>query len=312
LHSVLNVVVPVFALILTGYIAGYRDILGKASSDALNGFVFYFSLPVLLFLAMAKIDTATVLNGPYIGAYLAGQVTTLLIGIVVAKGLFRVSLGEAATHGTVGIYGNVGYMGIPLVLTAFGEAALPPVIIATIINAALNIAVLTAVIESERHSGSGGVAILKVLGSVIRSPILVAPVLGFAWALLELPVPAPVQTYGSILGAAAGPCALFSIGLSLVGLPISEGRSEVASMAVLKLLVHPIATWGFAVLWLADQPEAFKICILMAALPTGANLFVLAQKYKIYVARTSSGILVSTTLSLLTLSALFYWFIGAT
>jgi malonate transporter len=283
LHSVLNVVVPVFALILTGYIAGHRNILGKASSDALNGFVFYFSLPVLLFLAMAKIDTATVLNGPYIAAYLAGQVATLLIGIAVAKGLFRVSLGEAATHGTVGIYGNVGYMGIPLVLTAFGEAALPPVIIATIINAALNIAVLTAVIESERHSGSGGLAIVKVLGSVIRSPILVAPILGFAWALLELPVPAPVQTYGSILGAAAGPCALFSIGLSLVGLPISEGRSEVASMAVLKLIVHPLATWGFAVLWLADQPQAFKICIL-----------------------------VSTTLSLLTLSALFYWFIGAT
>jgi malonate transporter len=310
LNSILSVVLPVFGLILTGFIAGWTNLLGKASSEALNGFVFYFSLPVLLFLAMAKIDTATVLNFPYIAAYLGGQVVTLAVGIFAAKNLFRVSLAEAATHGTVGIYGNVGYMGIPLVLTAFGEAALPPAIIATIINAALNIAVLTAVIESQRQNDGDGFGVANVITSVIKSPILVAPVLGFFWALLGLPVPAPLQTYGSILGAAAGPCALFSIGLSLVGLPISEGRSEIASMVFLKLLVHPIATWCFAVWLLSNQPEIFTICVLMAALPTGANLYVLAQRYRTYVVRTSSGILASTILSLGTLSALFYWFVG--
>ncbi|GHD43274.1 hypothetical protein GCM10017083_09180 [Thalassobaculum fulvum] len=308
MNSIVNVVLPVFGLILTGYLAGWRNLLGRASSEALNGFVFYFALPVLLFLAMARIDTATVLNGPYIAAYLLGQVATMTIGIAVARTLFRVSFAEAATHGTVGIYGNVGYMGIPLVLTAFGESWLPPVVIATIINAALNIAILTAVIESGRQDGSGAKALRKVAVSVASSPILVAPVLGFLWALAGLSLPAPLVTYGTILGAAAGPCALFSIGLSLVGLPLSEGRAEVASMTFLKLLVHPVAAWAFAAWLLADQPQLFVICILMAALPTGANLFVLVQRYKIYVARTSTGILATTTLSLLTLSGLFYLF----
>ena len=308
MSSIVDVVLPVFGLILTGYLAGYRKLLGRDSSVALNGFVFYFALPVLLFLAMARIDTSTVLNGPYIAAYLLGQVATLALGFVVARGVFRVSVAEAATHGTVGIYGNVGYMGIPLVLTAFGEDALPPVVIATIINAALNIAVLTAVIESGRQSGSGMTALRKVATSVAGSPILVAPVLGFLWALAELPVPEPLRIYGSILGAAAGPCALFSIGLSLVGLPLSEGRAEVASMTVLKLLVHPVLTWAFALWLLGDEPRLFVICVLMAALPTGANLFVLVQRYHLYVARTSTGILVSTTLSLVTLSVFFYLF----
>ncbi|MEK9724626.1 MAG: AEC family transporter [Rhodospirillaceae bacterium] len=311
MSSIVTVVLPVFALIATGYVAGYRKLLGRDSSEALNGFVFYFALPVLLFLAMARIDTATVLNGPYIAAYLAGQVVTLLLGAVAAKALFRISAAEAATHGTVGIYGNVGYMGIPLVLTAYGEAMLAPVVIATIINAALNIAVLTAVIEATRQRGAGerdGSAIGQVVKSVVNSPILVAPVLGFGWALLDLPLPAPLVSYGTILGAAAGPCALFAIGLSLVGLPLSEGRAEVASMTVLKLLVHPLATWGFAALWLTDQPQVFQVCILMAALPTGANLFVLVQRYRLYVARTSTGILATTMAGVLTLSALFYLF----
>lgn len=311
MSSILTVVVPVFALILTGYVAGSSNLLGRASSEALNGFVFYFALPAVLFFAMARIDTATVLNGPYIAAYLGGQVVTLAIGYAVARGLFRVSPTEAATHGTVGIYGNVGYMGVPLVLTAFGEAALPPVIIATIVNAALNIAVLTIVIETQRHRGSGGFGLAKVFVPVAKSPILVAPVAGFAWSLLGLPVPPAFQTYGAILGAAAAPCALFSIGLSLVGLSLREGRSEVVSMTALKLVVHPVVTAAFATWLLADQPGAFRICILMAALPTGANLFVLAQRYGIYVARTSSGILASTALSLLTLSALFYWVLDA-
>ena len=308
MESILNVVVPVFGLVLTGYIAGKIGLLGKASSEALNGFVFYFSLPVLLFFAMAKIDASSVVNVPFITAYLGGQIVTLSLGILVARRIFGISAVKAATHGTAGIYGNVGYMGIPLALTAFGETALPPVVIATIINAALNIAVLTAVIEGQRHGQNDDFNYLRVLGSVLKSPILAAPILGFCCALIELPMPTSFETYGSILGSAAGPCALFSIGLSLVGLPVSEGRSEITSMVILKLVIHPVATWCFAIWLLSDQPQLFTICVLMAALPTGANLYVLAQKYQVYVARTSSGILASTVLSLGTLSAFFYWF----
>jgi predicted permease len=303
--SIVNVVLPIFAIVLAGYLVGRRGLLGSASSDALNGFVFFVALPVLLFKAMAEVDTAVVLNGPYIATYIGGQVLTLLIGMGLARGLFKTSLAEAATHGTAAIYGNVGYMGIPLVLAAVGEAALPPVIIATIVNAALNIAVLTALIETDQHRESGTGVVRDVARALIRNPILIAPVLGFLWALTGWDLPKPVVTFGTVLGAAAGPCALFSLGLFLLGKPLSEGRGEVTSMVILKLLIHPLITAALASWWLADQPRWAAICILMAALPTGANLFILSQKYGVYTARTSTAILVSTVLSVLTLSVLF-------
>lgn len=305
MSSIVDVVLPIFAIILCGYIAGWRGLLGNASSEALNGFVYYFALPILLFKAMAQVDPAVILNGPYIATYLGGQVITLLIGVAIARGVFRTSVPEAVSHGTAAIYGNVGYMGIPLVLAAFGEGALPPVVIATIINAALNITVLTAFIETDQHRGSGFDVFRDVTWALVRNPILAAPVLGIVWAVTGLSLPEPIITFSSVLGAAAGPCALFSLGLFLVGKPLSEGRAEVASMTILKLFVHPIVTWGLAVWLLADQPQWFMICILMAAMPTGANLFIIAQKYGVYIARTSTAILMSTILSILTLSAFF-------
>lgn len=301
--ALVDTVLPIFAIILTGYLAGRRGLLGQASSDALNGFVFFIALPVLLFKAMAQVDPTTVLHGPYIAAYVGGQVVTLLVGLAIARFGFGVSPAQAATHGTVAIYGNVGYMGIPLVLALFGESALPPAVVATIINAALNIAMLTAFIEADRSAGEGRV-LRDVAGALVRNPILIAPFLGLGWALTGWPLPQPIVTYGAVLGAAAGPCALFSLGLFLVGKPLSEGRAEVASMTLLKLVLHPAATAAFGLWLLADEPRLFLICVMMAALPTGANLFILVQRYGVYVARTSTAILASTVLSLATLSAL--------
>lgn len=307
MNLIISVVLPVFAIILTGYLSRRQNLLGDGASDALNGFVFYIALPVLLFKAMAEVEVQTVLNAPYIATYLGGQLIALTIGMFVALKYFDRSWAEAATHGTAGIYGNTGYLGIPLVVTAFGAELLPPVIIAVIINAAFNIAVLTAFIETGQHEGKGGQIARDVTMALVKNPILIAPVLGLGWALTEWPLPTPVVTYGTILGAAAGPCALFSLGLFLYGKPMSEGRGEVASMTIIKLLIHPLATFAIGYWLLADQPEWFTICILMAALPTGANLFILTQKYKVYVARTSTAILVSTVLSVGTLSAFLVW-----
>ncbi len=307
MNLIISVVLPVFAIILTGYLSRRQNLLGDGSSDALNGFVFYIALPVLLFKAMAQVEVETVLNVPYIATYLGGQFVALTIGMVVARRLFKRSYAEAATHGTAGIYGNTGYLGIPLVVTAFGENLLPPVIIAVIINAALNISVLTAFIETDKHKGGGFGVFRDVTLALAKNPILIAPVLGLAYALTGWALPTPVVTYGTILGAAAGPCALFSLGLFLYGKPLSEGRAEVTSMTIIKLLIHPLATFLLGLWLLADQPEWFTICVLMAALPTGANLFILTQKYQVYVARTSTAILVSTVLSVGTLSAFLVW-----
>ena len=74
MEPIFNVVLPVFAIILTGYACGRFGVLGAASSEAINKFVYYVALPVLLFFSMARVDPQQIFNWPFLGAFAAGSI----------------------------------------------------------------------------------------------------------------------------------------------------------------------------------------------------------------------------------------------
>lgn len=309
MEPILNIVLPVFAIVSAGYLCGVRGILGEDSSVALNSFVYWVALPAMLFRAMANVDLERVFNPEFFIGFLGAIVVIGAISVLAACLLFRRNLAEAAIHAMNGVYGNSGYMGIPLALTAFGQAAALPAIVATVINTALVVAVAVFLIEFGTKGGGNKLRVLgNVLSAMARNPMLIAPALGLCWAASGLALPVPVDTFTGILGAAAGPCALFAIGLFMVGKPRSEGRAEVGVMTLTKLAVQPLVTALMVLVILPVDPLWAKVAILMAALPTGAGSFVLAQAYGIYVLRTSSMILTSTVLSVATISVFFILF----
>jgi len=309
MEPIINIVLPVFAIVGAGYICGARGILGEDSSVALNRFVYWVALPAMLFRAMAMVDLQRVYNPDFVFGFLGAVVLIGAVTLLVARFFFRRSLAEAAIHSMNGVYGTSGYMGIPLAITAYGEAAALPAIVATVINTALVVGVAIILIEFGTQRGSNPA---RVVGNVAvamgRNPMLVAPFLGLCWAAVGFDLPVPVASFTGILGAAAGPCALFAIGLFMVGKPRSEGRAEVGVMTLTKLLVQPLVT-AVMVLMLFPVDELWaKVAILMAALPTGAGSFVLAQAYGVYVLRTSSVILAGTVFSVATISVFFIFF----
>jgi malonate transporter and related proteins len=77
--ALINVVLPVFGIILTGYLAGRFEALGPDSAAALNRFVFYFALPIALFVITARAPIDRIFNWPFIGAFLGGVLLTLLV-----------------------------------------------------------------------------------------------------------------------------------------------------------------------------------------------------------------------------------------
>ncbi|MCF8482282.1 MAG: AEC family transporter [Rhodospirillum sp.] len=306
--ALLNVALPVFGIILAGYLTGRAKLLGDHATEALNLFVFYIALPPLLFLAMARTDMKKILAWDFIAVYGLSMLGLYLLAFVLSRVLFKRTTAEAALAGMGAVFGNTGYMGIPLTITAFGEDMALPAIIATVMNSALVVGCVSALVEGATRGGQGAQVIAgHVLKSLSRNPLVIGPVAGLVVGALGLPLPVPLITFCEIIGAAAGPCALFAIGLFLVGRPLTASLGEVGLVVTLKLLALPALAFLLLPLFPGMDPDWARVLLLMTALPLGANVFVLAMKHDRWVLPSSSATLLSTVLSVATVSALLAW-----
>ena len=309
MDAIVNVVLPVFGITLAGFIAGRTGLLGDQATEALNKFVFYFALPSLLFPAMASIPLDQVFNWPFIAVYCGGMLGTFGVSIILATFVFPNTSSGLVLHAYCGIFANTGYMGIPLFIAAFGPDQTLPAIIATVINSSVVSGLAVILIEMDLARAKSGVRVVgDALLAMLRSPLVFPTIAGIALNVAGIPLPKAVTTLTTLLGNAAGPCALFALGLFLVGKPISAGLGEVGWVVLLKLIVHPLVTWLLIVTLIPLEPFWEMSVIVLAALPTGAIGFLLATRYGIYVQRSSAIILVSTILSVATLSAIFVYY----
>lgn len=305
---ILNVVFPIFAIMAAGYAAGYFRVLGSPSSEALNRFVYFIALPALFFVSMARVSLEEAFNLPFLGAYGGGAAATFLLAVVVAKVAFPNRLGALGLAGLSANFANTGYMGIPLLMLAFGEAGMLPAIVSTILNGAVIMAFGIVLLELDVHQGKGSLVVVKsALRGVARSPLVLSAAGGLLVSAVGLPLPQAITVFCDILGASAGPCALFAIGLFMVGKTPTAGMAEVSWLVLLKLVFQPLVTWWLAFQFFTMDPIWAAGALIQSALPTGALVFVLAQQYDIYVQRSTAVIMLSTVVSLFTLSALFVW-----
>ena len=294
---------------LAGFLAGRFRILGEASSEALNAFVYWFALPPILFLSTATVPLSDVFNWPFIWTFSIGMLAVAGPSMLIAKFLFPNSFAGLTLHGLTTVFANTGYMGIPLFIAAFGPDGTLPAVIATTINSVLIIGLAVLFVEMGQGSGRSPVRVFGgAIRAVVTGPLFIAPVAGILWSWSGLDLPVALANFAALMGAASGPCALFAMGLFLVGKPLSAGATEVGWMVAAKLFVQPLLTWWLAVAVFDLGSEMTRGVVLMAALPTGALSFVIAQKYGIFVQRSSAAILISTVLSVVTVSALLAWF----
>jgi predicted permease len=309
MQALIDVSIPVFGIILAGYLAGRFRLLGQDSTAALNGFVYFIALPALFLSSTSQAPVAEVLDWRLLAVVGGGYIATAIPIAIVARLLFSRRIGEIGLHSAASVFANTGYMGIPLVLTAFGEVATNAMIATVLANLFIVLGIASAVMEIDRTGSTGPRIVLDAARGLVSSPLLVACVIGMAMSGIGLSFPVPALKFLDLLGTAAAPCALFAMGLFLVGQSVRRGAGEVGWLTVVKLIVHPLVTWLFAkyVIPLPALEEA--VAVLMAALPTGGLIFVLAQRYGVYVQRATAAILVTTIFSIVTVSLIIQYYV---
>ena len=306
--SVLNAALPIFSLILTGYLCARFEILGRAATDSLNRFAVFLALPALLFQAMTRITLEQLGQAGFALAFAGGVAATFATAFMLGRRSGR-RIADASILGLDASYANVGFMGIPLCLLVFGEAGIPPAIIATLFTACLLFAFAIVMIELDlQRAGSLWWTVRKVLVSLVRNPLLVAPAAGLAVGMTGLALPAPVERFATLLGSAASPCALVCIGLFLAQERGVAGNAIMLGLLVgMKLVLQPAVTALLAFQLLSMPPDWARAAVLLSALPIGSGPFMLAHLYRLEAGVTSGAILASHLGSVVTVTLLLAW-----
>jgi predicted permease len=304
MQAILTVAFPVFALIGVGFWAGRRRVLGAGGTVALSGFVTWFALPAMLFAALARVEIGTIVNVPFVVVYGGSMAVAFAGGMIAARVMSGAGVVHQSVHGLAASFGNVGYMGIPLCVSGFGVAGVLPATLAVCIGGGGMMSLAIILIEYGRNRGSGSGVARRVAMAVLRSPVLQAVAAGMLVGGLAIPVPGPVMRFLDLMAGAAGPCALFAIGhfMSEQGLPRQRGEVGLATAG--KMVLQPLAAWGLLQFFPAMEPMWAKSALLLAALPSAANCFVLAQEYDSFIEGASATILLSTLLSVGSVSVL--------
>lgn len=304
MSAIANAVLPLFALIFLGYAGARRSLFGPAAVDSLNKFVVWMALPALLFQAMAQIKLEDINQPGFALAFIVSTTVVFLTSCFLDRHRKR-RLADISLEGLAASYANAGFMGIPLVLILFGDAALPPTIIITLLTACGLFACSIILIEFDLQASPNPVrTICKVGISLLKNPLVLAPLLGLLLVIAGIELPYAVLQFTTLLGNAASPCALITIGLFLAQSQPSSQHGPIWRIVVLKLVLHPLLT-AILVYWVFDMPLLWAhTAVLLSALPVGTGPFMLATLYRRDAAISSRAILISTVLSLITVSVL--------
>jgi len=309
------IILPIFAIILAGFLCGRSGLFGANAASELNRFVVYLALPALLFHAMATADWGQLWQPGFIAAFAIGTAAIFAATMIAQMMLLRRSMGESALDALNAGYSNTAYVGIPLCVLLFGPQSLPLPIIATIVTACALFAIASILIELDLHRGPQAdkarahQLVGKLFLSLLRNPLVASPLLGCLWATTGIGMPGSIGTGFTLLGGAASPCALVSLGLFLSARPIGRlrGLGLPATLTVMKLLVQPVVTFALAFHFFAMPARVAAAAVILAALPTGTGAFMAAEYYRRDATVTARAILLSTVASVITLTLWIDW-----
>jgi predicted permease len=300
--TIAGVALPFFAVLLCGMLAARLRLLDDAGLLGLNAFVFWFALPALLFQKVAATPFERLTDWTLYVAYEGSCLVLYAVVLLVVRWPLRRPLQEATICAFAAAWGNVGYLGVPLLIAAYGEAGALPSVLAVVLDTLVLQSVTILLLESgAAAAGRGGLRV--VARAVVRNPLIIAVFAGAGVAWLRLELPSPVAGFLSLLGPAAASGALFALGATLRGGALTRDVGLVAGVTLAKLLLLPAIAW-LALRHIPVPTDLTAPLLVTTALPTAATVFVVAQRYGVLERMAAAVVFVSHLAGILTLTVI--------
>ena len=305
--EVLGLILPLFGLILLGFVGAKLTRQPIEALGWLNSFIIYFALPALFFKLLSKTPLDQLASWQFIFANIGITfmifTLTFVLGIISSRG----SIPEATIQGLAGAYGNIGYMGPAIAILVLGEKAAIPVAIIFCFENVMHFAVAPAMMAaSGQKEQTVSELLADILKKILLHPFIIATIVGVLAAAANYQPPGPVERLIEYLAQAAAPCALFAMGVTLALKPVKRFPYSLIYIVPIKLVVHPVLMF-VGLSWAGNfDPTWVMTAVLLASLPIATNVYVIAQQYDVWVERASASVMITTAFSVITVSLLLY------
>ena len=308
--QIADLILPVFAVIVTGWIVGYTGYLSRALSDALIHFAYNIAMPALLIVTIAQEPGHSLINWRFLVAFGGGSLLCFILVLGIMSIRVSRSLASRTMYGMTASMTNTGFVALPVLQAIYGQRAVLPAAIATVFVAVVMFPTAVILLElGQRDAHGSRTAPMVTVKHIVLSPMVISTLIGMLWAALDLRMPGPVTAYLGILADALTPCALFAIGLglSIDGLRANVGRASLLS--AVKLVIMPVIVYGLSAS-LGLDPLYTIAAVICAAVPTAKTAYILAGEYHCEEVMVASTVSMTTLVSVISLVAWLYGLSG--
>ena len=303
----LNVVLPVFLIIALGFFIRRIRFVDKFFLDKISHLAYYVAVPSLL---VWKIGTASFdLNfNPrlILGSYLA-VLGCGLVAYATAR-LLRLPPREVGSFTQGSFWGNMTYIGLPILLAAYGEEGLQRAgVLIGFMSPLINALAVLALIWPLKGAIDWK-SIVDLKNALLTNPIIIACFGGLLLSYFSIPFPTFTVNFLRFLSDLALPLALIAMGGNLSLEKIRKDYKATAFACLFKLLLMVAGGW-FLFEWLEVKGLDLRVGVILLACPTAFSTYLFSTRLGADKSLMSSDIMVSTLLSMVTLS-FWLWRLG--
>jgi predicted permease len=299
-----DALVPIFAGLLLGYIAGLRGVLDNQNVRNLIVFVMSFAVPCSMFLSIAQTPRATL--GEQTGAALVLAIVYFVLFAVTfvwARSSEKLPASDSSVLALTISFPNSAAVGLPLLAAVYGAKSLDTVATSIALGSVTVSAITLAILEAGRDKSGKGFSSRQIALSLLRSvkkPIVWAPLVGLAFSSAGLHLPSYMDASLAVLGSAASGSALV-----LTGLVVSSQKFEFGGNTLftvfLKNALQPGLALGIAMLLHLSLSQT-RYVTLISAIPCGFFGLVFGKGFDSSPKLASSGLIASYVIGVATLA----------
>ncbi|WP_392565290.1 AEC family transporter [Utexia brackfieldae] len=278
----LNDLLPIFVILLLGYIAGKRSSFSEDNAQAFNRLVLDYALPAALFISIVKADRAMLFAD--MSLTLASTVILIVcffLSYFCCKKIFKHDRSEASVAAMIAGSPTVGVLGFATLSPIYGSGTITGLVVAIVAIVQHVLVIPFGVYLMHPTDENGNKRHRNPIIASLKEPIVIVPILAIVLVLLDIKFPPALTPSLNLIAYAKSGLAIFAAGVTL-SVHQFELDGEVIFNTLLKLILMPAIALAIA-LSFGIRGEILQMLVLISALPPSFSGAIIGNRYQVYI-----------------------------